>query len=211
MIAQIINQARWIAIYVCTFLFCSSSYAFNLHPSAIMSGGFGSYQNVYKTDGSTAILRLAVGDDYPVTRRLFAGVELGVQTGNRMRLSSATVQPLQYVTLPFFITIHPQIDFLLTAKFNIFDTGYLLGKLGAAYVNMLSDNQTITTYSFIKPELQLGAGYHFTSTSAIELFYQHIHGNELLLHNVDVATGTASLDASPTLDAVFLAVRLNLN
>jgi hypothetical protein len=196
---------------VCISCICTPTFAWTNIYSVKISGGYGLYQDVYRNDGATGIIRVAVADQIPVTNLFMAGAELGIQTGSRMRLTDATVAPLVYVTLPIFITITPPIDLLLTAERKFTSSLSLFGKLGVSYFNMMCDSQTIKSNAFFEPELQIGAGYQLTEKAKIEIAYQRIGGGRLVLHNVNVNDGTASLDVPPILQAMFLSVTMNLS
>lgn len=171
-----------------------------------VSGGYGNYNGALSNDGQTGILRLALGTQFNLGRYALFGTELGIQTGNRMRINSDNAI-VAIGSAPVFLTVRPPIDVLLTAAFHFRKTPLtLLAKAGAAYCQGKMDSVTIPNKSKVMPEAQLGLNVGLSSEISLIVYYQHLFGSTPRLSNIDIDNGTATLNKLPTMQAGFIGI-----
>ncbi|PJD92543.1 MAG: hypothetical protein CK424_05425 [Legionella sp.] len=145
-------------------------------------GGYGKINGAIKDDGNFAQGRLAIGARArePFQHMLLGG-ELGIQTGNTMRLSSSdTVLDLSG-NLPFQSTLKPVLDALVTLKFQVQPESpfAVILKGGIAFRQLqLNDRTSISdSVSTVNGEFQAGLGYRITERMQLTAMYQGIYSN----------------------------------
>lgn len=142
------------------------------------SVGMTHYAEAYAHDGKSALGRLGLEVNYLLNELFQAGIEGGIQNGNRMRLNVPKSVLDDLGGEPIHITLKPTIDLLATLKLAPMDSclmGFIKG--GVAYQQLQVDRNEVNDVSQMTPELQAGVGFHFLDTSAL-LFagYQHLFG-----------------------------------
>lgn len=185
----------------------------------IFSGsvGYGLFLDMYKNDGQTALGRFSVGkevfksDEMAFGSEISLGLELGVQTGNSMRLGNDQAT-LDLFGLPIQSTIKPTIDFLATLRTNTLENVPLFMQLkaGVAYRHWQFETiDSINTLSKIAPELQLGVGYLISDLAFITFSYQGIFGGnpQLTLYPQDLAAKVTNI---PSQNALLIGCSLTL-
>jgi len=171
-----------------------------------VSGGYGNFNGTLSNDGQTGILRLAIGTQFNFGRYTLFGTELGIQTGNRMRINSDNAI-VAIGSAPVFLTVKPPIDALLTVAFHLRNTSLaILAKAGAVYCQGMMDSATISNKSKVMPEAQLGLSVGLSSELSLIVYYQRLFGTTPRLSNIDIDTGTATLNKLPTMQAGFIGI-----
>ncbi|HHT0594769.1 TPA: hypothetical protein ACTXXA_003326 [Legionella anisa] len=145
----------------------------------IFSGGYTKYNNMYDGDGGTGIGRLALSKDFLRSAQVAYGVEVGIQSGNRMRLSVPQDQLDVLGGLPIETTIKPMFDLLAKARYYPFskNTMFFEAKGGLAYRHWQVDRVTVNDKSQLAGEVQLGVGYPITERTSLILSYQGVFGS----------------------------------
>lgn len=151
--------------------------------SIIASLGYGQYQSMYRDDGQTAIGRLAIAAELLTTRQTAFGLELGVQSGNRMRfeIPQSTLDVLGGVVRT---TVKPMLDLLITANTNPLSESLLFTQIkgGIAYRQWQMDSDLINSKSELAGEVQAGFGYPLTEITSLNLLYQGVFGGNPKFH-----------------------------
>lgn len=162
--------------------------------SVSASLGYSEYQHMVGSDGKAPIGRLGFGAELLTTNHAILGVELGLQSGNHMRLP---VPEGAFGALCGAVrtSMRPMLDLLITANANILRESLLFTQLkgGVAYRHWQIENIWINNKSQLAGEVQAGLGYPLTEISNLNLLYQGIFG------------GNPRLRANPLSDSGFIA------
>lgn len=147
--------------------------------SVSASLGMTHYQNMFSSDGETAIGRLALGRELITRSWGTLGLELGVQNGNTMRYvpSQSAIDALG--GLPIQTTVKPMLDLLATVKTMPLGNTAMVGlvKGGVAYRHwQFNDRDSINDCSQLAGEFQVGVGYALNERASLSLVYQGIYG-----------------------------------
>ncbi len=154
-------------------------------------------------DGQTSFQRIAIakdlgtwhfgGWDYGYMHRVRWGGEVGVQTGNIMRLgaSQATLDLLG--GMPIQLNVKPTLDLLAAATVQATDELPAFGvlKAGIAYRRLqINDRVTVNDLSQVAFDMQAGIGMDVSEHGKLSLVYQGIFGgNPNFTVNTAAATG----------------------
>ena len=142
-------------------------------------GGYGDVSGGYKNDGQVAQGRLTLGIHAVDYNSLSFGAEVGVQSGNDMRLSASSSIISAAGGLPIQSTLKPFVDLLITVKGRLSMAYPLFGILkgGIAYRQLQLNDRTSSQDGLRKVdgELQLGLGYNVTNHVMLSAFYQGIY------------------------------------
>jgi opacity protein-like surface antigen len=181
-------------------------------PSRISVGAYGGYGNVsgaYKQDGQFTQGRFNMGISIADYKLLSVGTEIGVQSGNTMRLYPDNAFIAATGGLPVQTTLKPLLDLLVTAKYPIILTHPLFGilKAGIAYRQLVFDDRSSARDGLrkVNGELQAGIAFSLTSHATLTAFYQGIYSGSnagLMINNV----GDVTLSRIPTQQAGFLGL-----
>lgn len=173
-------------------------------------GGYGTVSGGYKNDGNVAQGRFTLGIHAKQYQQWMLGGEIGVQSGNTMRLAtSSTVIDPTTALLPQ-ATLKPLLDLLFTVKGSILPDRpfYYMLKGGIAYRQLQLDDRT-STYgvglSNVAGEFQAGFGVNITKHVLLNAFYQGIYSNNnagVYINN----EGNTPISHIPTQQAGFLGV-----
>ena len=141
--------------------------------------GYGKYQNMLRSDGTTVLARIGIAKQIVRMQAFSAGIEMGVQSGNTARLSVPDSIENELGGLPVDSTIKPSLDLLLTAKVypltkRIFFTQI---KAGAISRRWQFTRGSVNDVSKVNPEIQIGIGYDVNRVASVSLSYQGIFGN----------------------------------
>lgn len=172
-------------------------------------GGYGSISGSYGNDGNFAQGRLALGVHANTYKNWLFGVEVGVQSGNTMRLNTRLNVIDDAGGLLVQSTLKPLVDFLATVHGRFqpdSPLSYIL-KGGIAYRQLdLNDRSSSQdSLSKVNGEFQAGLGYNLTPHVMLSAFYQGIYSN----NNVGAAlnsVGDVTIANIPTQQAGFLGV-----
>lgn len=196
-------------MYYLSFLFLSLKAQAHADYYSTLSGGYSVYKHVFSNDGASGLFRFSLGAQTSSRNDLNFGVEVGIQTGNRMRIDSGNAISA-IGTAPVFLTIKPMYDILATLRYDLSHRSIFLEmKGGASYSNGLVDSLTIPNKGELSPEIQAGFGIHLSAKVTILFYYQHIFNGEAQLINVNSSTGTARLSHLPTLQSGFVGLQMH--
>jgi hypothetical protein len=151
--------------------------------SIIASLGYGEYQHMYRADGQTVLGRLALAAEMLAASQATFGLEIGLQSGNRMRFA---IPQGTFDTLGGAVrtTMRPMLDLLVTAYMNPLSESLLFTQVkgGIAYRHWQIDSNWINNKSEFAGEVQAGLGYPLTEISNLNLLYQGVFGGNPKLH-----------------------------
>lgn len=175
------------------------------------SFGNGRYQHVYRKDGDTAIGRLALGNELILTGDYALGLELGLQSGNRMRVLVPQQTPYVLRWIPVTTNLGPMLDLLVTAKSDPLANSAFFAQLkgGLMYRHWQIQQTSLHDLSQLAAEIQAGFGYPITALANLSLLYQGVYGNEPDVRQ-HTRNKTLYLSNIPTLHALLLGLSVNL-
>jgi len=175
-------------------------------------GGFGGYgvtDGAYGQDGNFTQGRLTLGVHGMNYKKLLLGAELGVQSGNTMRLSASPDVINAAGALPIQSTLKPLLDALVTVKYQLPTANPISAILkgGIAYRQLQLNDRTSSEDNLnkVNGEFQGGLGYNITEHVMLTAMYQGIYSasNAGLSLN---SLGDVTLSHIPTQQAGFLGV-----
>lgn len=171
--------------------------------------GQGNYQHMYQNDGQTAVGRVAVSNELLLTGEYAWGLELGLQSGNNMRLEipDETLALLQWI--PVHTTLGPMLDLLITAKSDPLGNSAFFAQLkgGVVYRHWKIQQSRIKELSRIAGEIQAGFGYPITALANLNLLYQGVYGGD---PNVEWNNQVIQVSNIPILHAFLVGLSVNL-
>jgi len=185
-------------------------------------GGYGVIDGAYNDDGQFTQGRLAFGSDVYQWNMINAGLELGFQSGNTMRLDVAADLVDEAGELQWQATLKPLVDLLVSTKTQLPTSRpvYLIVKAGAAYRQLQLNDRTSTRdyLARVAPEVQAGLGVQLTPHAMLVLFYQGVYSTATvgaqLKDNPDIDGITwdpyATICNIPTQQAGFVGIELSL-
>lgn len=186
--------------------------------SVIGNLGYTAYQHAYDGipvgqkaigDGQTAVGRFAIARDFSSFKNVHFGAEVGVQTGNTMRLgiSQESLEELGAL-LPVQTTIKPILDLLATATFFPLGSKPVFGvvKGGIAYRRMqINDRVTFNDLSEVAFEVQAGIGMNITDRASLSLNYQGILDGRTR-YTINTTTFTGDISNIPGQNGILLSL-----
>ncbi len=155
------------------------------------SGGYGMYLRSRFSDGLTPMGRLSVARQSYHFKTIQFGFELGLQSGNHMRVKTSPAVYAALGSVAIQSTIKPLIDVLLTARKEVKSLKHaaLFFKVGGAVRTMQFDRDTLRNTTEVTPELQAGLSQAISHNVEAHVFYQVMYsGQSRLTTN---AAGTA--------------------
>lgn len=163
-------------------------------------------------DGQAAFGRFAIARDLAKVRSMQLGLELGVQSGNIMRLDIPQVTLDLLGGMPVQANIKPMIDLLATATteplMNTLAFGVL--KAGIAYRRMQIDERvTVNDLSQVGFEFQAGLGAAIIDRARLALLYQGVF-NGSTSFTVNTAADTGHVSNIPMQNGILLALSYTL-
>lgn len=171
------------------------------------SFGMASYANVSNHDGETAIGRLGLG--HVLGRFPFGqvGAEIGIQSGNTMRLALPKEAIDALGGVPIEAEMKPVLDMLFSLKTAPFESLPInvWVKGGAAYRHLQLDRASVPDLRGFAPEIQAGIGYQINEKTTINAGYQYIRGKKPEL-TVNPLMETGILHNIPTVQALIIGV-----
>jgi hypothetical protein len=172
-------------------------------------GGFGTVSGGFKQDGNVVQGRLSIGSHAKEYRALMLGAELGLQSGNSMRLNANSDLINAAGGLPIQATLKPWLDLLFTVKgpFASDNSLFYVLKGGIAFRQLQLENRSSTqdSLSTVNGEFQAGLGYNLTGHVMLTAFYQGIYSAPNAGVRLD-AVNDVILAHIPTQQAGFLGV-----
>ncbi len=141
------------------------------------------------------------------------GLELGLQTGNKMRIDipKETVAVLKWI--PVQTTLAPTLDLLITSKSDPLGNSAFFAQLkgGIAYRHWRIDHVSLKEeISQLAGEIQAGFGYPITALASLNLLYQGVFSSSTPNFHVDPYSKKERLSNIPSLHAVLLGLSVNL-
>lgn len=186
-------------------------------PSRLYIGAYGGYGNVsgaYKNDGQMAQGRLGLGLHAAEYRAVTLGAEVGVESGNDMRLQADTALMDSTGGLPIQSTLKPLLDLLITVQGRFSENYPVIGILkgGIAYRQLQLEDRTSSRDELrkINPELQLGLGTNITQNVILTAFYQGIYSGSTAGVSLN-SVGDATISHIPTQQAVFVGIECSFD
>jgi opacity protein-like surface antigen len=128
-------------------------------------------------DGQTALGRFAIARGLGGLKNVRFGAELGVQSGNIMRLDIPQVTLDELGGLYPQLNIKPMLDLLFTGSWQPKEATpvFTLVKVGVAYRRLqVNDRVTFNDLSEAAFEVQAGLGYQINEKAALSLLYQGV-------------------------------------
>jgi hypothetical protein len=176
-------------------------------------GGYGVVNGGYHQDGQVAQFRLAFGMRAAQYKKLIFGTEVGMQSGNAMRLDASSAFMAAAGCLPIDSTLKPFLDLLVTAKTRI-DPNYPIFavlKGGIAYRQLVLSGRSSSSDDLrqVNGELQAGLVFNLTDHAALAAFYQGIYSGTNAGLNLDSA-GDVTIRRIPTQQAGFLGFEYSI-
>lgn len=141
-------------------------------------GGYGTMSGGYKQDGNSALGRLSFGVHAKEYKNVLFGAEVGVQSGNDLRLAASSSVIDASGGLPVQATSKPFIDLLATIKMDVPNKPiFVLLKGGVAFRQLQLEGRTSSSDSLSKAngEFQGGLGWQMTKNVAFLAMYQGIY------------------------------------
>ncbi len=171
------------------------------------SFGMANYANVSNHDGETAIGRLGLG--YVLSHLPFGQVsaEIGIQSGNTMRLSLPKEAIDALGGVPIEAEMKPMLDMLFNLKTAPFENLPIIAwmKGGVAYRHLQLDRTSVPDLRGFSPEIQAGLGYEINEKMSINIGYQYISGKKPEL-TVNSLNDTGVLRNMPSEQALMLGL-----
>jgi hypothetical protein len=177
----------------------------------IGSLGYTHYQNVNECDDSTAFGRFAISKDLISSRFSNFGLEVGLQSGNSMRLSVSEVTLDELGGLPIQSVMKPMLDVLVTARsVPLGSTPFFAQfKGGITYREwQFQGRDSVPNKSEFAGEVQAGFGYSITQVASVSLLYQRVYGGNPNFNVSDVCP-SGFIETLPTQQGIMLSFSLH--
>ncbi|MBI2785524.1 MAG: hypothetical protein HYX60_04130 [Legionella longbeachae] len=180
--------------------------------SITASTGSGNYQ-ITASNRNTALGRLALANEMLLAGNIAFGLELGLQTGNRITLdiTQETLNVLtKWISIP--TTLAPTLDLLITTKSDPLGDSSFFAQLkgGLAYRHWRDDRLPFNDISQLAAEIQAGFGYPITALANLNLLYQGIFSGNGPNFHWNTYSKKESLSNIPTLHALLVGLSVNL-
>ncbi len=195
-------------------VFAMSSFSSSVTlPSSLISvgayGGYGNISGAYKQDGQVTQGRMSLGLHAAVYKSMSFGAEMGVQSGNTMRLYPSDAFIAATGGLPIQTTLKPLLDLLLTTKCQLVPEHpiFAILKAGIAYRQLIFDDRSSSRdgLSKVNGEFQAGLAFDITAHAMLTAFYQGIYAGSnagLVINNL----GDVTISRIPTQQAGFIGL-----
>lgn len=197
-----------------SLIVCNSTYAEMLGNQGWyvnLGMGYAKINQVQPSDSETMIGKLGIGKTlFHFSHGVSAGTELGVQTGNTMRMGVSQDQLNALGGLPIQTTLKPIMDLLATLKIKTGKFLFLDTRFGAAYRSwQINDRETVNNVNDIRPELEVGLGSKINQRFDLSLLYQTIFSSPYSF-TVDPVEGIAHVNNIPQQSGVLLIASINI-
>jgi hypothetical protein len=194
-----------IGICYCSVLSCAN------YPWRVSLGfGYGHFQDMFYQDGYYPSLKIALGKGLISTNHINLGLELGMETGNTMRLDVPKPLLNQVGGMPMQSTVKPIFDILETLQAEINRRFFGVLKAGGALRSWQFERCSSVDKMQVNPEFQVGMGYHINQKSYVELVYRSIVGRPLT-YVVNTGNEQLYVSGSPTQQGILLNITLLLD
>lgn len=182
------------------------------HPWSVTGSlGYTEFSDLYQEDGQTAVGRFAIGRNLYTGQRMMFGLEVGVQSGNDMRLSAADATLFVLGGLPLDSTVKPMLDALVTLQIPVTSAPVFIDlKGGLAFRRwQFNEGAAVNSRSDVAGEVQAGLGYQINERASLTLVYQGIYGESPHL-TVDVFNETGHVSNIPVQNGVLLGMTITV-
>lgn len=175
------------------------------------SFGTSRYEYIYPKDKTTAVGRLAVENELLLAGNYALGLELGLQSGARLKLDI----PKETITLlgwiPARTSLGPMLDLLVTAKSDPIGNTlfYTQFKGGVAYRYLQVNHNPYKDMTKLAGEIQAGLGYPISALASLNLLYQGVFGGDPKFQ-IDKSKKIEQVSNIPPLHAILLGLSFNI-
>lgn len=172
--------------------------------------GLADYTHAYQHDGQSTMGRMSIGHLLLVKPSWQSGFEIGIQTGNTMRLDLPKDAIDILGGMPIQASMKPLLDLMLNVKAEplAYFPMVVWLKSGVAWRNLQLDRTSVPDLNEFSPEIQLGFGYRINKQAAVNMGYQYILGKKPEL-TVDPFMATGVLHNIPSQQAVTIGFSFN--
>ncbi|WP_454784280.1 hypothetical protein [Legionella sp. WA2024007413] len=181
--------------------------------SVTASAGTGTYQVTSSRDKNVPIGRLALANEMMLAGNIALGLELGLQTGTRIKLNipQEAFHALKR-WIPMQTTLAPTLDLLITSKSDPLGNSSFFAQLkgGLAYRHWRDERVPLNDISQLAGEIQAGFGYPISALANLSLLYQGIFSGNGPNFHFETYSKREQLSNIPTLHAVLLGLSVNL-
>ena len=144
------------------------------------SAGFANFDNSGDNSGGAMVGRFAIGKAFYNSGHTLAGLELGIQNGNRMSIGASQATLDEMGSLPIWTTVKPMMDILGTIQVGSDKTdAFLILKGGLAYRQWETERQSINNLSQLAGEVQAGIGLPIAKMATLNVLYQGVYGGSV--------------------------------
>lgn len=165
------------------------------------------YSGAANREGTTAFGRLSFGRDLFFTSVGTLGLEIGVQSGNTMRLKTSKEVINALGGVPIEVQMKPMLDVLIdfqSKQLNQLPLNLWL-KGGIAHRSLRVDRESVNDILGYSPEFQAGISYRISQRVQLRMGYQMILGKGPHL-NVNSELETGVLAHLPLQQAVLIGI-----
>lgn len=178
--------------------------------------GYGQYLHMARNDGTTVLARMGIAKELLHIQTFRAGMEMGVQSGNTMRLEVPLDTEYQMGGLHMSSTIKPSLDLLLTGKFYSRNRNFFIQiKAGPVWRHWQFVRSAVNDISEVDPEIQLGIGYDINRVASLSLSYQGIFGKnpdfKIVSENYILGDCYARVSGIPGENSIILGLSFSLD
>lgn len=179
--------------------------------SVIASFGTSKYEYVNPKDKSTAVGRLAVGNELMLAGDYALGLELGLQSGAHLKLDIPKETLVLLGWIPARTTLGPMLDLLITAKSDPIGNSVFFAQLkgGVAYRYLEINQNSMKDVSKLAGEIQAGLGFPVSALANLNLLYQGVFGSDPEVQ-MNTNRKIEHISNIPPLHAILLGLSVNM-
>src|SRR3990172_8619355 len=143
--------------------------------------GYTHFQDNLCCGNNTPTARISLGVSPIYWKALTLGAEIGIQSGNKMRLAISQEDSNTIVGGPINTAVKPIADLMgtLQLSLNAANTAFVMLKGGVAYRTMQFDRDSIPGKTQFNGKLQAGFGIKISSRTKLVAYYQGIYSGRL--------------------------------
>lgn len=169
--------------------------------------GMATYPNMMNHDGQIAVGRFSLGHALLTKPYWQAGIEVGIQTGNTMRLNVPKESIDALGGVPIEAKMKPMLDVMIGFKTEPLIPFPIIAWLkgGVAYRQLQLDHESVNELQGYSPEIQAGMGYRINEHATFNIGYQIIWGNNPIL-TLNPQNETGVLHYLPSQQAIVIGI-----